>query len=79
MLMGDSSACEITVGCDKYWVMRLAAAGKAGFTIVDLDGSLVAEVSFGALNLIFIFNFVFSLSGCSSIYLFTPFLQLLSF
>lgn len=46
MLMGDSLAYEITVDqCDKYWIMTLPAAGKAGFKIVDVDGAIVAEVS----------------------------------
>lgn len=44
MLRGDV-ACGITVGYDKYWMVRLAA--KAAFRIVDVDGDVVAEVSFG--------------------------------
>ncbi|KAF3448543.1 hypothetical protein FNV43_RR09256 [Rhamnella rubrinervis] len=40
----SSLACEITVDqCDKYWIMRLTAAGKAGFKIVDGDRAIVAE------------------------------------
>jgi uncharacterized protein YcgI (DUF1989 family) len=44
MLRGDV-ACGITVGYDKYWMVRVAA--KAAFRIVDVDGDVVAEVSFG--------------------------------
>ncbi|PON62834.1 LURP1-related protein domain containing protein [Parasponia andersonii] len=41
MLMGDL-ACQITVGCDKYRIVRLT--GKAaGFRIVSLDGKIIAE------------------------------------
>lgn len=39
--MGNS-ACEITVGLKKYWVVKMVH--KAAFRIVDLDGDVVAEV-----------------------------------
>ncbi|KAM1034721.1 hypothetical protein TB2_037520 [Malus domestica] len=43
MLMG-SIACQITVECDKYWIMKLAGkSGAVGFRIVDIDGDIVAE------------------------------------
>lgn len=42
LIMGDM-ACQITVGCDKYRIVRLA--GKGGFRIVNnLDGKIIAEV-----------------------------------
>lgn len=44
MLMG-SIACQITVECDKYWIVRLAGKGGVRFRIVDIDGDIVAEVS----------------------------------
>ncbi|XP_024031773.1 protein LURP-one-related 4 [Morus notabilis] len=41
LIMGDM-ACQITVGCDKYRIVRLA--GKGGFRIVNnLDGKIIAE------------------------------------
>ncbi|XP_040990396.1 protein LURP-one-related 4-like [Juglans microcarpa x Juglans regia] len=40
MLMGDL-ACQVTVGYDKYWIVRLV--GKAAFRIVNTDGDIVAE------------------------------------
>ena len=43
MLMGDVS-CRITVGYDKYWIVGFAS--KAAFRIVDVNGDVVAEVSF---------------------------------
>ena len=42
MLMRDV-ACRITVGYDKYWIVRFA--NKAAFRIVDVNGDVVAEVS----------------------------------
>lgn len=39
--MGNS-ACEVTVGLKKYWVVKMVH--KAAFRIVDLDGDVVAEV-----------------------------------
>ncbi|XP_075639722.1 protein LURP-one-related 4 [Castanea sativa] len=40
MLMRDV-ACRITVGYDKYWIVRFA--NKAAFRIVDVNGDVVAE------------------------------------
>ncbi|KAG8659230.1 protein LURP-one-related 4 [Manihot esculenta] len=37
-----AAACQVTVGLDKYWVVKLRH--KAAFRIVDLDGDIVAEV-----------------------------------
>lgn len=38
-----AAACQVTVGFDKYWVVKLRH--KAAFRIVDLDGDTVAEVN----------------------------------
>ena len=35
-------ACEMRVGCKKYWIVRIA--GKARFRIVDIHQNIVAEV-----------------------------------
>ena len=35
-------ACEMKVGCLKYWIVRIA--GKVGFRIVDIHQNIVAEV-----------------------------------
>lgn len=43
MLMGDDLGCRVTVGCDKFGIVRLA--GKTAFRIVNVDGDIVAEVS----------------------------------
>ncbi|KAG2677324.1 hypothetical protein I3760_12G092000 [Carya illinoinensis] len=40
LFMGDL-ACQVTVGYDKYWIVKLA--GKAAFRIVNTDGDIVAE------------------------------------
>ncbi|PRQ17742.1 putative tubby-like domain-containing protein [Rosa chinensis] len=42
MLMG-SLACQITVGFEKYWIVRLTGKTTAGFRIVDIDGGIAAE------------------------------------
>jgi hypothetical protein len=42
MLKGDLGF-QVTVGCDKYWIVRLA--GKTAFRIVNIEGDIVAEVS----------------------------------
>lgn len=41
-LFGDLG-CQVTVGCDKYSIVRLA--GKTAFRIENIDGDIVAEVS----------------------------------
>ncbi|XP_062147324.1 protein LURP-one-related 4-like [Alnus glutinosa] len=41
MLMGDDLGCRVTVGCDKFRIVRLA--GKTAFRIVNVDGDIVAE------------------------------------
>jgi len=43
MLMGDL-ACKVTVGYDKYWIVR--RTGKAAFRVVNINGDIIAEVSF---------------------------------
>ena len=42
MLMGDL-ACKVTVGYDKYWIVRMT--GKAAFRVVNINGDIIAEVS----------------------------------
>ncbi|CAK7335513.1 unnamed protein product [Dovyalis caffra] len=37
-----SFACQVTVGFDKYWVVKMAS--KTAFRIVDIDGDAIAEV-----------------------------------
>lgn len=48
MFMG-SIACQITVDCDKYWIVRLAGKSTVRFRIVDVNGDIVAEVSLASL------------------------------
>ncbi|GMY30282.1 protein LURP-one-related 4-like [Fagus crenata] len=40
MLMGDL-ACQVIVGYDKYWIVRMT--GKAAFRIVNINGDIIAE------------------------------------
>ncbi|KAL5551718.1 hypothetical protein UlMin_001894 [Ulmus minor] len=41
-LMGNNLACQVSVGRDKYRIIRLE--GKlAGFRIINLDGNIIAE------------------------------------
>ncbi|XP_030945492.1 protein LURP-one-related 4-like [Quercus lobata] len=40
MLMGDL-ACKVTVGYDKYWIVR--RTGKAAFRVVNINGDIIAE------------------------------------
>lgn len=47
-------ACEVTVGFDKYWVVKLAH--KAAFRIVDIEGDVVAEVSTTFSQIDFIYS-----------------------
>ncbi|KAF5478290.1 hypothetical protein F2P56_004862 [Juglans regia] len=42
MLMGDL-ACQVSVGYEKYRIVRLMAAGKGAFRIVNNEGDIVAE------------------------------------
>lgn len=64
MLRGDV-ACGITVGYDKYWMVRLAA--KAAFSIVDVDGDVVAEVSFDFLISSYLYQISFALKFSTQI------------
>ncbi|KAM1079946.1 hypothetical protein ACFX13_014918 [Malus domestica] len=41
MLMG-TTACQITVECDKYWIVA-GKSGAVGYRIVDIDEHIVAE------------------------------------
>ena len=56
MLMGDL-ACQVIVGHDKYWIVRMA--GEAAFRIVNINGDTIAEVSIAFF--VFIYDFFFSL------------------
>ncbi|KAL4602784.1 hypothetical protein ACB092_10G078700 [Castanea dentata] len=40
MLMGDL-ACKVTVGYDKYWIVRMT--GKVAFRVVNINGDIIAE------------------------------------
>ncbi|OMO58669.1 Initiation factor 2B-related protein [Corchorus olitorius] len=41
----DDIACEVTVGFNKYWIVRLSGGKKLqGFKIVNFNGQVVAEV-----------------------------------
>lgn len=42
MLTGDL-ACKVTVGYDKYWIVRMT--GKVAFRVVNINGDIIAEVS----------------------------------